>query len=767
MLVVSFCILACLQAISAKTFYVDSKTTKTRQIGTSRAPFSTIQDCVDAVKSPGDVCQIKAGRYHEDVVITGKHGTKNKPIIITGFREDRPYLDGSVFIQAKSWSKISPTSNIYSACYNARKFKKVGKLHYKVSMGWEYARINDSYISARIDADISQLFVDGEMMTNARWPNSLWSNRTIFNGSYWSKVDSATKPGIMVNKGDSLANTSIDMTGAMAVMNIGSFNTFVAKVESHTAGSNSFTYHDTFKNKHFIAKNSRYFLEDKLELLDQAEEWYYNKTTKMLYVWTKDGDSPAKHELRGKVQTYAIKIWNSSNLVVKDLDFFATTLLAESVDVNNNNIDELTFQSLNFKYPSYSKRMLGDPAPPQWTKISAYARYKKIKKYGTFQIHNCTFFGTDGVALEFTGMNTTVKNNLFLYNDWTGANMATFTGGKGTIVSNGISDHFVRNTLGYNGATSGYRPGLRSRIELNHVYKQCWGIIMNDGSGIHLTVPKQPGSLALQNWVHSSPKYGLRFDGEPPKIGENGTFTKNVVFKCNGLMVKGDNHKVYNNLAFDKQNGKDSDKQGAGCTLCVLKYVRKNPGMINNDTVVIANVADVANGGRTGKVTWPLAGKVHKRNVFGNVRNELMDPDNFDFRPRSGSKYIPLGAGPYTYDPKMIVYWIPGRQMYKASSPVPPNQGQNVKAANRNALMWLNAIGASSHDVYFGDDYKKVHDAVGKIGKEYLGSTTTEEQNVIYLKSRLGGKQSYYWRVDAIVPSVGLYKGDVWTFTTN
>merc|ERR1719394_2259832 len=75
------------------------------------------------------------------------------------------------------------------------------------------------------------------------------------------------------------------MTGAMAVLNIGSFNTFVKPVKEHKAKQDYFTYEDDFdaskqKMKFEPAKN-RYYIDSKLNLLDQPGEWYFEK--KILY----------------------------------------------------------------------------------------------------------------------------------------------------------------------------------------------------------------------------------------------------------------------------------------------------------------------------------------------------------------------------------------------------------------------------------------------------------------------------------------------------
>ena len=76
-------------------------------------------------------------------------------------------------------------------------------------------------------------------------------------------------------------------------------------------------------------------------------------------------------------------------------------------------------------------------------------------------------------------------------------------------------------------------------------------------------------------------------------------------------MVKEDYHKVLNNLAFEKRNEKSGDRQGDGCALCVLKFVRSNPTEINQNSEVVKNAADVATGGKRKRPRgiYPLAEK--------------------------------------------------------------------------------------------------------------------------------------------------------------
>ena len=121
------------------------------------------------------------------------------------------------------------------------------------------------------------------------------------------------------------------------------------------------------------------------------------------------------------------------------------------------------------------------------------------------------------------------------------------------------------------------------------------------------------------------------------------------------------------------------DKTIDGCTLCVLKRFREKPIAMNRKSVVLRNSADVAGGGEIQGVIYPFPGRLVKFNVVGDVRREVMDADNLDSRPRRGSKYNKYKVGPYLHNPNSRYYWIPGRQLFKASTPVPPDGSTTVR----------------------------------------------------------------------------------------
>merc|ERR1712176_252115 len=731
--------------------YVDqNKAVTGKRDGTWAAPFKKISDCAKLLSGPGDECQVRAGEYHEDIVVKGVRGEEDNPAVITGYKDERPVIDGTV--------EIKPVE---------------GK--------WD---VSGGKYSGEIGYKIWQFFIGDTMMTNARWPNAKFSDQGVFDGDKWAQtgdnchIDVDNEEGTIENRGSALKDSNLNVQDAIAVMNIGKWNTFVTKVEHHEAQDNSFTYHHTFGDFEIETGLSRYFLEDKLELLDVAEEWHHDKDSKVLTFIPPVGTDMSTATLRGKVQTYAITITDSQHLLIKNLEFFATTIKASSSS-KTEYVDKITLDSLKFMYPSYSKRMLGEIGLIEWTDLSGKFKGKKPDGCcGSFKFINNYFYGSDGVALAYHGdEGSTLENNYFKHNDWTSANMIRYGGGMATIFSDSVNDVIKRNTLVDNGNGCGIRPGRTSNITLNHITGQCFGFQQNDGAGIQVTVKPQKDVRIEKNWVMDSPKYGIRFDGERPKIGEHGNVMRNVVMMTNGVNLKGDYHKAINN--FVVESDRTNSKEGK-CSLCMWKTVRRNLGVINQHSTVINNIADVANGGfvfipqgdkiiqvkdENGKLAvWPLQGTTVDNNLVGfNYRDLVMDPDNMDFRPVKKSLADKNKVGPYERSARF--YWIPGRQEEKTSSPVPPNGSTNVVAGRRRHVMWLNAYKSSNHQVYFGTDEKKVESATTS-STEYIGEVKGGGNvKQIPAKSKVKPGNTYYWRVDAKIGST-VIKGDVWEFST-
>lgn len=259
-----------------------------------------------------------------------------------------------------------------------------------------------------------------------------------------------------VNGISPLAASGLDMKGAMAILNVGYWNTFVKPVKDHNAGDEFFTYEDDFGNIRFEPAKNQYYLDSSEELLDNPGEWYYNMNTNVLKFMPLSGSCPDPNSgaVRGRVVDYGMTVTKANGLYISDLNFFASNINAVVASNNEILINELYLDSLHFNFPSSSKRMLQDYSVPKITTIGT--GYK-----GTMSIQNCEFVGGEGSALYFWGKNVKIHNNLFKWNDWSGQMGLTFNGGFGTVYSaaHASQEEFMGNTMFYNGASAGFRPG--------------------------------------------------------------------------------------------------------------------------------------------------------------------------------------------------------------------------------------------------------------------------------------------------------------------
>jgi len=702
--------------VSAADYYVATNGSDSNQ-GSKEQPFKSIQVAADKMK-PGDTVYIRGGNYFEQVNLSRVNGSKDKPFTFQAYHNEKVTLDGTIAIKQK-WQKH--TGNIYKTT---------------------------------LTQPIWQLFVNDKSMTSARWPNGNW-----YDGSVWDKTKSMMWPekgrgklGTYFNK--ALSSLDFDLTDGIIVVNSGSFKTYQTKITKHQVGDDHFSFNTKGVTSHFSFKKSGvsrhgYFLEGKLGLLDEENEWFFDNKTKQLYLWAENGVNPETLTIRGKVQSYAVNIKQSKYINFQGINFFATTFNVERSSFIKVEDSELMF-------PSYSKRMLGDISPIKVTKMVV----KKEHSSAYNQLKNCKIAYTDGPAIEMNGTGNLVEN-CYMHNiDYS----CTYKGGYTLNMVNAKELTFRRNTIHTTGCSELFKAGVRNRIELNDLSDS--GYLQNDGSMIQVSVKQQPDSIVRYNWVHNSVKQGIRFDNRNTPnapYGNNGNVFNNVAWNTERVYFKGDNHFIFNNLSFDNHKN--------DLIISSNKAIQGH----NYNTITRNNISNKFSGHRTkSRVKFPVPGIVD-HNFDGvtlgvDIRTQLRDVDNLDFRPKADSQLIDAGAkikgktnfflgkapdiGPYEYG--ALEYWIPGFQDKIASSPVPPALSTTVKS---NAdLMWLNAYQATKHQVYFGEEQKTVEQANTK-SPQYQG----EFKHNIYTPKKLTSGQSYYWRVDAIVEGQ-VIKGDVWSF---
>ncbi|MBK3517500.1 T9SS type A sorting domain-containing protein [Carboxylicivirga marina] len=703
---------------SVKNYYVSTADGNDNNDGSESSPFKTIQKAANVIKA-GETCYIKEGRYREAVSLSSKQGNEQDKITFQAYPGHQVVIDGTVDIN-QTWQVYS--GNIYKTNFST---------------------------------DIWQLFVNDNMVTSARWPNAkAWTDEMWDNENHWGHQSDDSSYGIMVDDGTlNLAGQTEDFTGAIAILNVGSWLSFAETVESHGGSSATFTYSTNFNEGQYHHKKThgKYFFEASLACLDAPNEWYYNKASNELYLYAEDGQNPTGKSITGKRLTYGLSVSFSTHIVFKDIDFFACTFAV-------NNSTNCTIENSDVTFPSYSRRMLGEITKAAPTIVNAGSSI--LDSYNV--IRNCAFQYADGTGMEIIGKNDTIDNCSFYQIDY------SCVGSLHDVMVNARNANdltFRYNTMSYGGNSVGIKMGLSNKIEYNLVSKQ--GGLQNDGAAIQADASESDGAVMTHNWVMNTVKYGLRFDSpwnSPAVYGTYGRMDYNVVWGSKPMIPKGDYHTIYNNTTFDN----------VGADISIFND--EAHGGVNVNTVVRNNIAGIISGSNSG-ANIPPAGIIEscwigtEQTPQAEVSTQLNDATNRDFRPGKNSALIDEGMelsgvtdgfigdapdiGAYEFNDTH--YWIPGRKEAYATHPIPLNSG--ISNSDTVDLMWRQGYNASSHRVYFGTSSVSVESATVS-SPEYLG----EFSNNIVSPGVLSANQTYYWRVDAVTPE-GVSKGEVWSFT--
>lgn len=583
-----------LAGFSQSNYYVADSEGNNLNSGTEAFPFKTIEKAINSFDSSGGICYIKEGTYHENIVAD----TKNN-ITILPYNSDIVILDGTIEIES----------------------------------GWTQNSENPSIFETTLTQDIWQLFIDNEQQVMARWPNAQFTDKSIFDHFNWAKGTNSgtTKTHIQVDTSNgypNLAASGINAQGAMIIANVGNWKTWARTVTNHNAGQNELDYTQAGS---LINKKNYFYLECKKELIDTNNEWYYDMTTKKLYVY----GNPTGKTIKGKTQSYTFSFTNSSNIKIEGLNFFATTV---KFDDSQNG----TIKDCNFAFPSCSKRMLKSEDTPETTEFKA----KNVITAGNFLIKNCLFEHVDGEGIYFEGENNTIDNCYFQYIDYS---CGSTRYGQNTIVNTGENFTVKHSTL----HTLGASQGIQSRKKgFEYAYNDIsnTGLAQTDGAMLGSAGQTNgDGSRIHHNWSHDSRKNGIRFDapiGESAIGGTDGVVDHNVVWNCGaGIKMKGDYHHIYNNTVFNND----------GADISILNEGMDdpdNPGNIiysNQNTVTRNNLSGQISGHRSKPSNlgglYAIPGIVNA-NVYSetatsiDVPTLLENPNSRDFRPKSTSSIL-------------------------------------------------------------------------------------------------------------------------------
>ncbi|MGD8239354.1 MAG: right-handed parallel beta-helix repeat-containing protein [Armatimonadota bacterium] len=565
--------------------------------GTQQEPLRTIQRAADMLR-PGDTCYVREGTYRETVSVA-RSGEPGRPIRFAAYPGETVTLSGTEPIET------------------------------------QWAVHKDSIYKASVRPDFEQLFVDGTMMVEARWPNMRFAQ--LFDRSKWATAGVGSRYGKMVDP--ELAETGVDWTGALATLNVAhQFFTWTRPVARHTRGSDTFEYSkDLVGITHYADKtrqweDDRYYLSGKLEALDSPGEWFLDPQTHTLYLWTLEGDSPASHTVEAKVRDLAFDVSDADHVELHGFHFFAATY-------RFRNCDHCVVDNCHLLFPTYVRHTDERPTAPRRV-------VSTLMSGAGNTVRNCSLGYSSTTGLEMAGPNSTIENCLVHDCCWNGSlryvAIATHRGEQKQ--EDGYSA--VRGCTVYNtgNASVNYRA-QQYIIEQNHAYSG--GLLCKDVALVYTGQPSIAGSIVRYNWVHGCRTegrggLGIRGDDQTRSL----TVHHNVVWDCgrDGIIVKGDHNKVHNNTVLDIGT---AERVGNYISLHTMAEPKKpwrrqfpllpaqnvNSEIFNNAALTITSNPRGA--------AFPEGENVQRN--YSDRDIALADPQNLDFRPAAGSPLIDAG----------------------------------------------------------------------------------------------------------------------------
>ncbi|MGL4611765.1 MAG: PA14 domain-containing protein, partial [Trueperaceae bacterium] len=585
-----------------KTFYV-ATTGNDASPGTLAQPFRTIQKCA-AIATPGTACSIRAGTYRETVKPTNS-GTSGLPILFQPYNNETVLVSGADLV--KNWTVES------------------GSI-YKAPIAWT------------LEAGSNQVFVDGKMMTEARYPNT---SPDLF--APWGKFVNPT--GSDVTYTVEAARVPANLTGAN--INFVPGPEWVVETGKITAVTNSsFTFTSpggqlaepvSWNPSLYVPRpGNPYFIWGKRVLLDTAHEWFLGNG--QLSLWTPQGDNPNNRTVEVKRREFAFDLTDRAYITVTGVHIFAATITTADL---SKSPDEATarnilLKGIHVRYPSHFTNVLPGTGWSEGMNNSGIILFGQ-----NHSLQNSTIAFSAGNGVTLAGSNHKVSNNIIHDVNYTVTDTNAVNTGFYGYTSKG---HLIQNNTLYNTGRSSivHRKTQGLKILNNHMYNG--GLLGND-LGLTYTYDTDGGGTEIAyNIVHdnfaSSESMGIYLDNFSSNFVVHHNIVYNVRYALN-LNLPSKNNKIYNNtlVGFNESVGSGASEV-ADCDATGTE-------LINNIFTAETNLGGVFDG-----TACPVGQGLptFTNNVEQTINPTFVDTIAPNFALASGSPAINKGQilSPYT-----------------------------------------------------------------------------------------------------------------------
>ena len=467
--------------------------------GTLARPFKTVQQCAELVQ-PGSTCWLRKGTYRETIV-PQVSGTSDKPIAFAAYQNEAVTISGTEIVN--SWSPYK------DAIYRAKVDLPV-----------------DGYSDTGVFAN--QVFVNGEMMPEARLPNldqkRDYLRPKFLGGGLQSQGGTAA---IIENK--EVPELDSGWTGGR-VWTTEWYTSRTGEITGGTADRLTAEMTAEWERGGFW-----FYLFGKQELLDDRGEWFYEGDKDELYFWSPDDNAPQAVEV--KQRNYAFDLSDRSHVEIRNLNLFANTI------TTGDRSTGIVIDGIRAKYISHHMTL---PPLPESKKayesdgavfLAAHAHNTGIQLRGKNNIiRNSVIDWSSGNGVLLEGDDHRVTNNIILNTNYQVSYAAPVRlNGNGHRITYNTIKRTGRDAINWDWHTAG-TDGRNLEIAYNDISE--FGMLSTDLGAIYVCchVNLEGGSIH-HNWIRDahafSPFWGTRgiyLDLET----FNSTIHHNVVWNLTG-----------------------------------------------------------------------------------------------------------------------------------------------------------------------------------------------------------------------------------------
>lgn len=610
---------------------------------TSATSFRTINRCA-AVAQPGDTCMVHEGNYRE-TVRPARSGTAEAPIRFEAAVGERVTVNGAD--RVKAWSTTPPSAIPADLASSA----------------FADAVRAGSVQQATVDLDpalfANQLFVNGAMVNEARWPNTgphpLTPTLAVADaGTTIEMIVDAEQdfpPGFWDDGIAQVTGGSMfwSHTGRVVKSMPGSF-VFDSPylIHGEDEGPLSPKFGTSLVNGCPFAcarVGNTYYITGKLGGLDSAGEWFYDAPTSTLYFWPPEGVDPAHDVVEAKQRTYAFDLRGRSDVTVAGFSIFAATVLTDELSSAN------VLDGLSVHYVSHFVDRVKTNREVRNLSTAAYFRFDDANHFqensgiilkGTGNVlrnSTITFSAGNGVSVQGDGQ--LVENNVITETVYSAAfNAPIFVGGKkfsrnhvirrNTVMdAGGLAGILVMNTM------DSYVPSFQN-IQLSYNDVSNSGILTQDGGPLYICCTLDADLTVDHNWLRDHLSKTDRFDTQ--------SFTGAGIY----VDISSSNVRAHRNVITDN-SGDALHLHGGGPKDSADRVLAYNNVFGPGHERSIGGGASQAQGTRiinnihSSRSVVVGSGGVVQNNLPPTSDPAFVDPDNDDFSLQGGSPAIDFG----------------------------------------------------------------------------------------------------------------------------